>query len=524
MGERNEMKAIFLAAGEGKRIKNDIKEKCKCLTHIEGKTLLYSSIIKMIKSININEIIIVVGENESEIRSSIGNVINDIKVKYIKQEKRNGILGAINTVIDSVNEDVVIQLGDEYYEKPRYYEMYNLFKHSDCVFGIIEADEERIRNNYSIRFEGDKPIEFVEKPIEIVNNFAGTGLMMISAELLKYLRTLYEEDRKYDLVDFFNWCLNQNIDIKGFVISDYYMNINTIKDLDMLIEHLDNCAKTYFFDEYYELYAMHRTDILVEQFYQGKFAEVYEAMCNIRSDSGDVVDEYDESIYFEEIDIYKRYLAECRGDRVLELACGSGRITARLACERIYITGVDNSQMMLEILNDKMHLEHKKYCKYLNIINDDITTLMKVSDKFDLVILPATTIRLIDMELSMFLKHIYRYIKPGGFFIFDIIEPKCKTNEIKTYNKYSLSYEIDSIKNIMFFEERHDFAKGKTRVNFYLNTFGKEIKHYLSYTYLNLIDRKRVIDAVKNTKFSDVIFEEYADDKYKKIFFCVLRK
>lgn len=418
---------------------------------------------------------------------------------------------------------MVVQLSDEYYEAPRYYSMYNSFKESDCVFGVVKADEQTIKNNYSVEFKDNQPVKFVEKPEKVINNYAGTGLMMINKDLFCKLIDLYNSG-KYEMVDFLNECVKLKARIKEFDISDYYVNINRVYDLNLLIEHLDNNAKKYFFDDFYEIYSLHRDDIMIEQFYQGKFAEVYEAMCNIQGDSDEIINEYDESIYFQETDIYKRYLAECRGNSVLELACGSGRITIRLACDRINITGVDNSQMMLDILINKMHTEHKKFSKYINIINDDITTLKKVDQMYDIVIFPATTIRLIDMNLTEFLNHIYNFVKSGGFFIFDIVEPKGKIEESKICNKYSLTYESNSIKNIMFFEERHDFNVGKTQVNFYVNEFNKEIKHFLSYTYLNLIDRNRVINAVKDTKFSDVVFEEYSDDKNKKQFFCVLKK
>ena len=128
------------------------------------------------------------------------------------------------------------------------------------------------------------------------------------------------------------------------------------------------------------------------------------------------------------------------------------------------------------------------------------------------------------MKLADFLNHIYNFVKPGGFFIFDIVEPKGKKEDSKIWTKYSITYDANNVKNLMFFEERHDFIAGKTQVNFYVNEFNKEIKHYLSYTYLNLIDRDRVKAAVKNTKFKDVVFEAYSDGKSKKMFFCILKK
>lgn len=518
------MKAIFLAAGDGNRIKDDIKETSKCLLKIEGKSLLYTSIRKIINSVAISEVLIVVGKNGDNIRSNIGDQIDNVKIKYCEQKKRDGVMGGINTVIDYIDEDAIIQLGDEYYENPDYNKMLEVFREEDCVFGVISADEKVIKNNYSIMFREEKPVKFVEKPETVINEFAGTGLMMVKENLMKSFRELYEVENKQDMVDFLNDCVVSGKRIKPFQNVGYYVNINTIDDYNNLIKYLDDVAKKYFFDEYYDLYTMHRKDINIEKFYQGKFAEVYEAMCGVQNNAEDIVNEYDDSIYFEETDIYKRYLAECRGNTMLELACGSGRITTRLACERINILGVDNSQMMIDILERKMCSEYKKYRKYLKIINDDITTLTKVKNTFDVVILPATTIRLIEMELSDFLNHVYKFVNDNGFFIFDIIEPKGKIEENKISNKFSLTYSKNSVDNIMFFEERHDFNLGKTQVNFYLNSFGEKIEHYLSYTYLNIVDRKRVIDAVKKTNFKNVVFEEYVDDKNKKMIFCVLRK
>lgn len=81
------MRAIFLAAGNGTRIRADIKENTKCLINVEGTSLLKKSIKKLVTSLCISEIIIVVGDNEEDIKSDIGYELNNIKVCYCVQKK-----------------------------------------------------------------------------------------------------------------------------------------------------------------------------------------------------------------------------------------------------------------------------------------------------------------------------------------------------------------------------------------------------------------------------------------------------
>ncbi len=519
------MDAIILTAGEGKRIRSEIGKSNKCLLEIEGSSLLVNTIELLLSSLPIERITIVVGCNAKSVKEIIGNDFNGIPVSYVEQEKTDGILGALDLAVQNVDNDAIIQLGDEYYHNPQYNNALRRFENNDCVFGVCEGTEEQVCQTYSIKYSDDgEPVEFCEKPQTPFNNHVGTGMVLIKKSLFPSIHKLYREDNKRELVDLFSEIVKNKGKIESCIVTDFYENINEIENYRHLIDYLDEQADKHFFGVFNDIYKTHHREVKVVSFYHSKFSEVYESMSTLIKEEEKVTNSRYDNDFFWEVEFYRSYLALSGSNKVLELACGSGRITVAFAAHKVSITGIDTSKDMLDILLEKVEKENRKYRKYITIIQDDITTLEKVRGKFNLVIFPATTIRLLDMDLVIFIDNIYDYVEENGYFIFDIVEPKRGEYQMVVDNMYNLSYRKNDVENIMFFQEEHDFVKRKTRVNFYLTTLEKEIKHYLSYTYLNIIDRKIIEKAVSKTRFKSVSFEKYNEDEKNMMFFCVLGK
>src|SRR5512146_3367879 len=68
-------------------------------------------------------------------------------------------------------------------------------------------------------------------------------------------------------------------------------------------------------------------------------------------------DTYDEAVpdWPGEMDFWRSYAADLRerGERLLDVACGTGRIGIRLAQEGTAVTGLDLSEKMLEVAKHK---------------------------------------------------------------------------------------------------------------------------------------------------------------------------
>lgn len=75
-------------------------------------------------------------------------------------------------------------------------------------------------------------------------------------------------------------------------------------------------------------------------------------------------------------------LCNIRGTRVIDLGCGTGRFTFRLAEYANEVIGLDNDQYSIDIcLKKNRNLKYKNNCKF---INEDIETL-NINETFDIV-------------------------------------------------------------------------------------------------------------------------------------------
>ena len=113
--------------------------------------------------------------------------------------------------------------------------------------------------------------------------------------------------------------------------------------------------------------------------------------------------------------------AKCYGNPVLEIACGTGRITIPLAEEGIDITGLDISEGMLDEARKKAKEKNlpvsffKADCRYFNM-----------KRKFNLIFIPFNSFAHIhDLEsIENCFKHIREHLAEDGRFILDIFNPK----------------------------------------------------------------------------------------------------
>lgn len=128
----------------------------------------------------------------------------------------------------------------------------------------------------------------------------------------------------------------------------------------------------------------------------------------------DVINSFDYDIPF--------WLEQARNAKgpVLELCCGTGRITVPLAKRGIPIVGVDCSQSMLDGL--------QKRCARENVFPRSILADMRnfdVPERFSLIFVPFNSFQCLyslpDIEAA--LASIRRHLSPDGRFILDVFNP-----------------------------------------------------------------------------------------------------
>lgn len=242
---------------------------------------------------------------------------------------------------------------------------------------------------------------------------------------------------------------------------------------------------------------------------------------------GDLI--YDANIYdamntnLDDLYFYKRWLPENKDAQILELCCGTGRLTLPIAKEGYDITGVDYTPSMLtqaKVKASEAGLE-------ISFIEADIRTL-NLPEKYDLIFIPFNSIHHLYKNEDLFkvLSVVKNHLKDGGLFLFDCFNPNIQyIVEGEKEQKEIAAYTTDDgrevlIKQTMRYENKtqinriewHYFINGKFNSIQNLDMrmfFPQELDSYLEWNGFHIIH-----------KYGGFEEEAFNDNSAKQIFVC----
>ena len=118
-----------------------------------------------------------------------------------------------------------------------------------------------------------------------------------------------------------------------------------------------------------------------------------------------------------EVEFYLRQ-AERFGKTVLELACGTGRLTIPLAARGLQMTGLDLSAAMLD------RARHKATSVPTNFVLGDMRDF-DLGTHFDLIFIPINSIchLLTRADVEACLRCVCQHLQPAGRFVVDVFNP-----------------------------------------------------------------------------------------------------
>ncbi|BAX81690.1 class I SAM-dependent methyltransferase [Labilibaculum antarcticum] len=242
---------------------------------------------------------------------------------------------------------------------------------------------------------------------------------------------------------------------------------------------------------------------------------------------GDLI--YDANIYdgmntnLADLEFYKRWLPKNKDARILELCCGTGRLTLPIAKDGYDISGVDYTSSMLEQAKVKASAGGLD----VEFIEADIRTL-DLPEKYDLIFIPFNSIHHLYKNEDLFkaFNVVKNHLKEGGLFLLDCFNPNIQfiaesEKEQKEIAEYTTKDGREVlIKQIMRYENKtqinriewHYFINGEFNSIQNLDMrlfFPQELDSYLEWNGFNIIH-----------KFGGFEEEAFNDDSEKQIFVC----
>ena len=191
---------------------------------------------------------------------------------------------------------------------------------------------------------------------------------------------------------------------------------------------------------------------------------------------GDLI--YDADIYdglntfLSDLPFYKKWLPENKDAKILELCCGTGRLTLPIAKAGYNICGVDYTLSMLE----QAKVKASEAGLEINFIEADIRTL-NLQEKFDFIFIPFNSIHHLYRNEDLFnaLNGVKNHLKKEGIFLLDCFNPDLQYivdegNEQKVIAKYTTDVGREVlIKQTM----RYERATQINRIEWYYFINGK---------------------------------------------------
>jgi bifunctional UDP-N-acetylglucosamine pyrophosphorylase/glucosamine-1-phosphate N-acetyltransferase len=188
------MQCVILAAGKGSRLRPLTETTPKPLIKVKDKTLL-DHIVSSLPSA-VDELIIVTGYLEEQIRNHCGEEFHGRKVTYVHQEEQKGTAHALWLCKDLLRGRFLFMFADDLHGRKDIARatsytrsMLTLSTDSPEKFGIV------------VRHPDGTLAEMIEKPDHPPSNLASTGVMVLDDNIFKFDPFAKETKGEYYLTD-----------------------------------------------------------------------------------------------------------------------------------------------------------------------------------------------------------------------------------------------------------------------------------------------------------------------------------
>lgn len=223
------MKGVILAAGKGTRLYPVTHVIPKPLLPMANRPTLHYAFDRL-KEMGIEDVCIVVGENESQMREALGDGSSvGVRLSYVKQEEPKGLAHAVGFAKEFVDGDsFVLYLGDAVYSEG--FDKYaKRFTESGCAnLNIVKPVEDPSRFGVA-NVEGERIVKLVEKPKNPESNLAMAGMYFFGPEIWDVLPELKPSGRgEYEITDAIQMLIDKGETVLAGVYEGTWFDTGTL--------------------------------------------------------------------------------------------------------------------------------------------------------------------------------------------------------------------------------------------------------------------------------------------------------
>jgi len=219
------MKAIIPMAGKGTRLRPHTYITPKPLMKVAGRPVM-SYVLDDLVGLGVDEMVLVVGYLQGEVREYMAQNYPDMEVHYVVQEVQDGTAGAVQLAEPYVDDEVIILFVDTLFEA----DLGAMEAMQEGAAGVIWAKEVEDYQRYGVIVTDDSGAmkTIVEKPSEPISRLANIGFYYIKDHELLFegirhvMNTEPGPSGEFYLTDAFQYMVDQGARLETGAVDGWY--------------------------------------------------------------------------------------------------------------------------------------------------------------------------------------------------------------------------------------------------------------------------------------------------------------
>lgn len=216
------MKAVILAAGEGRRLRPFTHGQPEAMIPAANKPIL-EHVIQSLKNCKITDILLVVGYKNERVRDYFEDGKKwGVSITYVEQSQQLGTAHAIKQVASYIKNDFLVLNGDNIVTPALIRDLLNS-KTGDA--SLLTVKRAQTRGYGAVVAKGNKVMKIVEKPAIKISDLVNIGVYLFSPAIFKEIEaTPLSPAGEYAITDTLQQMVENGYDVRTVTTKSKYVD------------------------------------------------------------------------------------------------------------------------------------------------------------------------------------------------------------------------------------------------------------------------------------------------------------